>query len=239
MNFVKNVYLTPDTPAKMDFYMKLRARNWVVNRELGRYYGRGADAWDDELQVGDELSSQERVGRVLAEEGVPWISDDAETVPVEERAKPEYPLERESVADREGIVTALDRAMDRTLYLVVKGADGWGFPRAEMAREETLHGVCCADLMVKGHANVVGADGKESPRAIRRRQHEHVDGGHCAGRAPRHKAGHGRGRGRAGKGEQDVFPQGQDHGGPGGPQGEPVWVQRVQVVDAGGAGGGC
>lgn len=110
-------------------------------KELGTYHGKNSKAWDDELKVGDQLSSQESVLDSLLKDAAARVSDDAEVIAPEDVVPVERPVERLSEADKKNDVRRLDRQMERTLYLVVKGPDGWGFP-ADVLKDENLHEVC-------------------------------------------------------------------------------------------------
>lgn len=111
-------------------------------REVGQYNGRSATAWDDELRVGDKLSSPEAMRESILEDAVPRVSDDAEEIPADERVPVERPMERVTEADKKGDVKRLDRELERTLYLVVQGEKGtWEFPTASVSTDEGLHDV--------------------------------------------------------------------------------------------------
>ncbi|OLN83679.1 54S ribosomal protein L17, mitochondrial [Colletotrichum chlorophyti] len=142
--FITSVYFKPDTPALIDWNMKVKDRQGTVAKELGVYNGKASRAWDDELSVGDGLSSQDKAVELLLKDAVMRVSDDAEVIPEEDRAPPEKLAERVSEADLKRDQTRLDRAMDRTLYLVVKrslkeGGERWEFPAAGIATDENLH----------------------------------------------------------------------------------------------------
>jgi large subunit ribosomal protein L46 len=141
LNFVKDVYYQKKSPARMDYMLKLRDRKGVISRELGDYRGKGAgDQWSDELMVGDRISKTEHIADVLARDAVPRISEDAELIPVEERAPPEMPLPRETEADRKQDLQRLDREMDKTLYLMVMRKNlTWEFPTVQLQSDESLH----------------------------------------------------------------------------------------------------
>lgn len=183
--------------------MKVKDRQGTVGKDVGVYNGKASRAWDDELLVGDKLSRHETSVELLLKDAVMRVSDDAEIIPEEDRVPPEAPQPRVSEADKKGDKTRLDRAMDRTLYLVVKrdGKDAkWEFPAAALSTEENLHEVGfsffrhsltapwlrekrrdhCTDLDTIGFL--------ARSRADRRRQHEHVDGRPGAGGAPRRQA---------------------------------------------------
>ena len=54
----------------------------------------------------------------------------------------EKPMPRVTEADKMGDVKSLDRALQRTLYLLVKGGKGgWKFPTAGLVPKEDLHTV--------------------------------------------------------------------------------------------------
>ena len=86
------------------------------------------------------------------EEQVERLLSDAE-VEVKERDVPgegkvvkkeevERPLPRVTEADHAGDTKSLNRALQKTLYLIVnRGKGRWGFPSAELARQESLHTV--------------------------------------------------------------------------------------------------
>ena len=76
----------------------------------------------------------------LLKDGEVRVSEDAEVIPTEDVVKLEKPLPRRSEADEKGDEKRLDRQMDKTLYLVVKGKNGWEFPADEL-KNENLHEV--------------------------------------------------------------------------------------------------
>lgn len=138
--FITSIYFKPDTAAQLDWSLKVQERGGTVAKELGTYHGKSSNAWDDELKVGDQLSSQESVLNSLLKDAAARVSDDAEVIAPEDVVPVERPVERLSEADKKNDVKRLDRQMERTLYLVVKGPDGWGFP-ADVIKDENLHEV--------------------------------------------------------------------------------------------------
>lgn len=140
--FITSIYFKPDTARRLDWNLKVQERQGTVAKELGVYNGKSARAWDDELKVGDGLSSQESMLDSLLRDAEARVSDDAEVIAPEDVVPVERPVERETEADRKGDVRRLDRKLDRTLYLVVKGKDGaWGFPADVVPKDENLHEV--------------------------------------------------------------------------------------------------
>jgi len=140
--FSAKAWFKEDTPSQLDFALKMRERRGNPGRELGDYNGRAARAWDDELLVGDELSKPETLVEGLLEDSVMRVSEDAEEIVEEERVPAEKPMPRRTEADEKNNQKALDRWLDKTLYLVVKEKDGkWVFPAAKVSTSEALHAV--------------------------------------------------------------------------------------------------
>ncbi|QPH02078.1 hypothetical protein C2857_006284 [Epichloe festucae Fl1] len=137
--FITSIYFKPDTARQLDWNLKVNERKGTVAKDIGVYKGKGSTAWDDELKVGDDLSSQESVLNSLLKDAEARVSDDAEVIAPEDVVPVERPMERNTEADEKGDVKRLDRQLERTLYLVVKGKDGWGFPADVIAKDESLH----------------------------------------------------------------------------------------------------
>jgi len=142
MPFVTKVYFKPDTPGMMDWNIKVGERKGTVAKEIGTYQGKSSRAWEDELMVGDETSSSEHIYKSLLKDAEARVSEDAEIITEEDRVPVEQPMPRQTEADRTGDVKRLDRKLERTLYLVVKGTDDkWIFPSAPMGTEKNVHEV--------------------------------------------------------------------------------------------------
>ncbi|KUI59841.1 54S ribosomal protein L17, mitochondrial [Cytospora mali] len=141
--FARSFYYKPGQPATIDFSIKWAERGHTMAREIGRMVRSGKWAWDDELLVGkgDELAEPDRVREALYTDAESRVSEDGEALTFEDRIRIERPLPRETEADRTGDVRRLDRALDRTLYLVVKKkrTGVWRFPQARVHPEEGLH----------------------------------------------------------------------------------------------------
>ncbi|EFW99584.1 50S ribosomal subunit l30 [Grosmannia clavigera kw1407] len=156
-SFRKNVYFKPDTTPALDWRLQLRDRRGTPARDIGSYeggkggHGRGgARAWDDELTLDDplatELTQPDRLRERIISDADLRVSEDGERLSEADRVRVERPQPRTTAAD--GDLTTgeganprrLDRRLDRTLYLVVRGADGtWGFPTADVQTNENLH----------------------------------------------------------------------------------------------------
>ncbi|RSM15662.1 hypothetical protein CEP52_000600 [Fusarium oligoseptatum] len=137
--FITSIYFKPDTARRLDWNVKVQERQGTVAKELGVYSGKSSKAWDDELRVGDQLSDQESIVKALLKDAEARVSDDAELIAPDDVVPVEPPVDRVTEADRKGDVKRLDRQLDRTLYLVVKGKDGWGFPADVIPKDENLH----------------------------------------------------------------------------------------------------
>lgn len=167
MPFTRYFYFKKDTPADTDWKIKAKERNWAAARELGGYRAYGEMGWNDEMLEGEAASAAEGVlgegkggkmgiaepkfvieslvkdSRVRAIEG-----KDGAAVEVKEGEGPageefERPLGRYTQSDKAGDVRRLDRKLERTLYLLVKGPEGWRFPAGPLVgRKENLHEVC-------------------------------------------------------------------------------------------------
>lgn len=160
MPFTRYFYIKKDTPADVDWKIKVKERGGAYQRELGGYTGYGEENWNDELLLlkpGEEkagnlgiaetkflMDSLVKDAKVRAVEG-----KDGTAVAVEETAElandeveVQKPLSRFTEADRTRDVHRLDRSLARTLYLLVqKENGGWGFPSAELVGRENLHQV--------------------------------------------------------------------------------------------------
>jgi len=156
------MYFKKDTAPELDWKIKLKERRGVPGKDIGRYNPRGRMAWNDEVLVGSTTSAHEHVMEKLLVDAEQRVSDDGEELPDEDRVPIEKPYPRRTEADEKGDVRRLDRALDQTLYLVVKKGEGegatWGFPAGYVPTEEALHEVCLStwwwlDFDCGGYAN--------------------------------------------------------------------------------------
>ena len=121
----------------MEWKRKIKERKTPA-RDIGVYNAYGDEGWNDELLVGDRISEpEEQVERLLRDAEVESREGDVVKKEIVERPAP-----RVTEADRSGDLRSLDRRLENTVYLVVKGEGGWGFPSAVLARRESLHTVC-------------------------------------------------------------------------------------------------
>jgi len=153
--FTRYFYHKSGTPADADWKVKAKERNWAPAKELGGYNPYDKDAgWHDELLVKDKaITEQEHIRDLLIEDAKPRATpgqekEGTETADQEgeeggEKSLLVTPLSRKTESDEKNDVRKLDRKLDRTLYLLVKRANGgWGFPSAQLVGKENLHQVC-------------------------------------------------------------------------------------------------
>lgn len=140
--FRHTLFFKKDTSADIDWRIKFRERGKVAAKELGRYYGQGRNAWNDELLVGSTLSDEERLRQILLKDAESRVTEDGEEAQPDEVVPVEQPMPRLTEADKTNDVRRLDRALDQTLYLIVqKENDTWQFPSGDIRTEENLHEV--------------------------------------------------------------------------------------------------
>lgn len=114
-------------------------------RDIGRYNGYNDEAWNDELLVGaKESDPQWQVDRLLedaATDGREAGESEDKGMKKVERELFDKPMPRRTEADEKNDTKSLNRALQRTLYLLVKNKEGqWQFPQDRL-KDENLHGV--------------------------------------------------------------------------------------------------
>ncbi|KAK0711444.1 39S mitochondrial ribosomal protein L46-domain-containing protein [Lasiosphaeris hirsuta] len=141
--FRREFYFRTDTAADLDWRLKLRERHGVPAKDIGRYNPRGRVAWNDEVLVGSETGMTADIVESLLKDAEVRISEDGEEIVDDERVPVERPMPRRTEADEKGDARRLDRALDQTLYLVVKKGEGeaatWQFPAGDVPTQEVLH----------------------------------------------------------------------------------------------------
>ncbi|KAI0180906.1 39S mitochondrial ribosomal protein L46-domain-containing protein [Hypoxylon sp. FL1284] len=138
--FRHTLYFKKDTATDLDWRIKFEERGRIAAKDIGRYYARGRNAWNDELLVGSTLSEEDRVREILLKDAENRVTEDGEVADKDEVVPVERPMDRVTEADKTNNVRRLDRQLDRTLYLVVQGSDGkWQFPSEDVPTDEQLH----------------------------------------------------------------------------------------------------
>lgn len=145
--FSRQFYFKTGQPASIDFAIKWAERSHTMERGIGRVTRSGKWAWDDELLAGgqgEKLADPAALREALYTDAESRVSEDGERLSFEDRLRVERPFPRRTEADRTGDVRRLDRALDRTLYLVVKknGDQLFRFPQDDVWPDEGLHEVC-------------------------------------------------------------------------------------------------
>ena len=141
--FRHTLFYKKDTATDLDWRIKFEERGRIAAKELGRYYSKGRNAWNDELLVGSTLSNEDRVRDILLKDAELRVTEDGEPAKPDEIVPVERPMSRITEADKTNDIRRLDRKLDRTLYLVVQTEYGkWQFPAGDATTEEALHEVC-------------------------------------------------------------------------------------------------
>lgn len=139
--FTRYFYYQKNTPADIEWKRKIKERKTPA-RDIGVYNAYGDEGWNDELLVGaKESEPEEQVEALLRDTEV--LGTGSEEEQAVKREKVERPMPRVTEADKAGDVRSLNRALARTLYLVVKGGEGgWIFPSSRLVGKESLERVC-------------------------------------------------------------------------------------------------
>lgn len=140
--FTRYFYYQRGTPGDVEWKRKMRERQTPA-RDIGAYNAYSEEGWNDELLLGSrESEPDEQLDSILrdAEAEMPKVEEG----PDAKRPKAlQRPLPRVTEADKSGDTKRLDRAMQRSLYLIVrkKGEPRWWFPESLMENRESLHTV--------------------------------------------------------------------------------------------------
>lgn len=138
--FTQYFYYKRDTPAFEHWRAARRARNGVAARDVGGYNAYGKEGWNDEALMGDRSGDRETIVKQLIEEEGRGKEFAGESGRADMAG-----LRRTTEADKKGDVRSLERALSRTLYLLVKrkrveekeGAF-WSFPSGIIGAKEGL-----------------------------------------------------------------------------------------------------
>ncbi|KAJ4343618.1 hypothetical protein N0V95_006626 [Ascochyta clinopodiicola] len=158
--FTRYFYFKARTPADREWKRKM-AQRLTPARDIGRYKGYGEEAWNDEVLVGAQESSfQWQVDKLLEDAGTTGAEEESGAVAAaanaakDEREAFDRPPPRETEADRKNDTKSLSRALQRTLYLLVKNKDGrWEFPQDRL-NDENLHGAAQRIITQSGGVNM-------------------------------------------------------------------------------------
>lgn len=137
--FTQYFYFKRGSPAFEHWRVRRRERNNTAARDIGNYNPYKEDGWNDEALLGDNVGEPDQVvRRLLEDEG----KEVAESIDAEVAAESKLGgLRRKTEADEKNDQRSLERALDRTLYLVVKKptsgkTECWEFPNGPVEGEE-------------------------------------------------------------------------------------------------------
>ena len=152
--FGRYFYYEKGTPGEVEWKRKIKQRQTSA-RDIGVYNAYSEEGWNDELLVGAKESEPEHQLEALMKDAED-VGEEG-NVAVDTTKEPvERPMPRVTEADKAGDVKSLNRALQRTLYLVVKGGKGgWTFPTARLEPKEDLHTVRATST---GHYIATSAD---------------------------------------------------------------------------------
>lgn len=159
--YTRYFYDSKGTPNDTEWKRKQRLRKTAA-KDIGVYSGYGAEAWNDELLVGDKTSEPSQLVEALMRDAEGKDIVQAEPVGDEEAGGEavsgnarrgegvrkdvgmsyERPAPRITEADRKNDMKSLSRRLDRSLYLLIKTQTGrWRFPEDRVYGRENLHQV--------------------------------------------------------------------------------------------------
>ncbi|KAL4871161.1 hypothetical protein BDV12DRAFT_184032 [Aspergillus spectabilis] len=134
--FTKYFYFKRGTPADEDWKRKIRERQTPA-RDVGKYNAYSKEAWNDELLVGSQESEPDHVVETLILDAESTANNTSQDTSKKEEIPRPHP--RVTEADKKGDTQSLDRALQRTLYLLVQSKEGyWKLPSSPVATHETL-----------------------------------------------------------------------------------------------------
>ncbi len=138
--FTKYFYFKRGTPVDEDWKRKIRERQTPA-RDIGKYNAYSKEAWNDELLVGSPESEPGNVVEALISDAESTANNTSQDTSKKEEIPRPHP--RVTEADQKGDTRSLNRALQRTLYLLVQSKEGyWKLPSSPVAADETLRLVC-------------------------------------------------------------------------------------------------
>ncbi|KAL2851591.1 ribonuclease H-like domain-containing protein [Aspergillus pseudoustus] len=134
--FTKYFYFKRGTPADEDWKRKVRERQTPA-RDVGKYNAYSKEAWNDELLVGASESEPGHIVEALISDAESTANNTSQDTSKKEEIPRPHP--RITEADKKGDLQNLNRALQRTLYLLVQAKEGyWKLPSSPIVSEETL-----------------------------------------------------------------------------------------------------
>ncbi|KAI9678938.1 MAG: 54S ribosomal protein L17 mitochondrial [Trizodia sp. TS-e1964] len=153
--FSRYLYHKKDTPADADWKRKYKERQ-AVAKDLGPYNPYSKTGWNDELLVGAKESEPEYQIQALLKDSIPSKVEGPDHVNVQQSEEEfEAPMPRVTEADKSGDQRSLNRLLQKTLYLLVRGKEGrWNFPHDALVGNENLHDAAERILVQTGGLNM-------------------------------------------------------------------------------------
>jgi len=151
--FTRYFYFKKGTPADLEWKRKQKERQTAA-RDIGVYNAYSKEGWHDELLVGaSESEPEKQLEAIIKDAEVPGIANEelgeSSVEPVEK------PMPRVTEADKAGDEKSLNRKLQNTLYLIVKGSEGrWSFPTSGLVGKENLHEAAERILVQSGGVNM-------------------------------------------------------------------------------------
>ncbi len=179
--FTRYFYYQRGSPGDVDWKRKIKERKTPA-RDIGVYNAYSKEGWNDELLVGArESEPEEQIEALVRDAQVEKKEGEGNEGAASKEEEIEKPMSRVTEADKIGDTKSLNRALTRTLYLVVKSGNGakgrsrWGFPSSALEGKESLHTVCLKIFEILGILLTCSITGSRAHLgAIFRTQHEYV-----------------------------------------------------------------
>lgn len=191
--FTRYFYYQRGSPGEVAWKRKIKERQTPA-RDIGVYNAYSKEAWNDELLVGATESEPEEQIEALVRDAQVETKEGEENEEMTKKVEIiEQPMPRVTEADKAGDTKSLNRALTRTLYLVVKsGKEGkngsrWGFPSSILVGRESLHTVCLRTSKIRRTLLtrfVTG--GRAYLGTIFRPKHEYLGNWQCSDWPPSH-----------------------------------------------------
>ncbi|KAL2011327.1 hypothetical protein VTN00DRAFT_4045 [Thermoascus crustaceus] len=151
--FTRYFYFKRGTPADEDWKRKYRERQTPA-RDIGKYNAYSKEAWNDELLVGAVESEPEHQIEMLVRDAETSASGSQEGGAAK-KEEVQRPFPRVTEADKKGDQKSLNRALQRTLYLLVQSKEGyWKFPSTPVEAGEDLRGAAERTLAQSAGVNM-------------------------------------------------------------------------------------
>ena len=142
--FTRYFYYQKGTPGDTEWKRKIKERKSPA-RDIGVYNPYDEEGWNDEVLVGDRVSEPEEQIESLVKDAEIGVKgrDVQGDVQFGKKEDLERPMPRITEADKTGDLRSLNRRLEKTLYLLVKGRKEreWSFPRSSLEKKESLHTV--------------------------------------------------------------------------------------------------